>query len=367
MAKLLTPKLLLRGFEIFLVVSLAGFALTLLYGDNFGAFIRSVGRVHWGWVLMGLVLASMDWVGGGLRLWVLAREVTPRPSLKGLILAGGMGAWAAYVTPFNSGSGPMIMYTMRRYGVPLPVAVTTTLMSFVATVAFFALAGPAAILAGAGKALGAHGVVLGLSLYDLFLGSLGIFAALGVVLVAVMIFPRLVRDGVHRLAGWLGRRSRRLAGKVEALQGGIDQAHESMVAFNTPRGWLALFWATILSGPSHANKLLAGYVTLRALGIEVNFVDVLLLQTLITFLLYFAPTPGGAGIAELTSAGVMSIYLPRELTPIYILLWRMILSYFTIGFGFLVFSHWVRQGLKGIAVGDEASPVEAVAREPVGT
>ena len=43
----------------------------------------------------------------------------------------------------------------------------------------------------------------------------------------------------------------------------------------------------------------------------------------------------------------MSVYVPRELTPIYILIWRLILSYFTLGFGFLVFSGWVRRGLKG--------------------
>ena len=52
-----------------------------------------------------------------------------------MILAGGMGAWAGYITPLNSGAGPMTMYTMRRYGVPLPVAVTSTFMSFVATIA----------------------------------------------------------------------------------------------------------------------------------------------------------------------------------------------------------------------------------------
>ena len=104
-----------------------------------------------------------------------------------------------------------------------------------------------------------------------------------------------------------------------------------MVAFNSPRGWLALFWATLLSAPSHANKLLAGYVALRALGIHANFVDILLVQTLVMFLLYFAPTPGASGIGEVLSAAVMSLYVPRELTPIYILIWRLILTYFTLG------------------------------------
>jgi uncharacterized protein (TIRG00374 family) len=356
MPRLLTPKLLLRGFEVFAVASLVGFGLTLLYGNDLPAFLRALGQLRWIWVLAGLGLASMDWIAGGLRLWVVARHVFPRPPLKGLILAGGMGAWAAYITPLNSGAGPMTMYTMRRYGVPLPVAVTSTFMSFVATILFFAIAGPLAVLFGAGRSLGQRGDVLGLSLYDLFLGSLVIVAGIGVLMAGVLFFPRLVRDLIHRAAVAIGRRSQRVGTRLEKLQVGIDQAHESVVAFNSPRGWLALFWATILSGPSHANKLLAGYVALRALGIHTNFVDILLIQTLIMFLLYFAPTPGASGVGEVLSAAVMSSYVPRELTPIYILIWRLTLSYFTIGFGFLVFSTWVRRGLRGVAEPGLAEP-----------
>ena len=66
-------------------------------------------------------------------------------------------------------------------------------------------------------------------------------------------------------------------------------------------------------------KLLAGYVALRVIGIEAHFVDVLLVQTLITFLLYFAPTPGASGIAEVLSAIVMTAYVPAAMTPLYTL------------------------------------------------
>jgi hypothetical protein len=356
MSRLLTPKLLLRGFEVFIVASLVGFGITLLYGNDLPAFLAAVAQLHWVWVLAGVGLASLDWIGGGLRLWVVARHVYPNPPLKGMILAGGMGAWAAYITPLNSGAGPMTMYTMRRYGVPLPVAVTSTFMSFVSTILFFAIAGPLAVVFGAGRSLGQRGNVLGLSLFDLFLGSLTIIAAIGVLMALVLFFPRLVRDLISRAAEAIGRRSRRVAERLEKLQEGINQAHESVVAFNSPRGWLALFWATILSGPSHANKLLAGYVALRALGIHTNFVDILLVQTLVMFLLYFAPTPGASGVGEVLSAAVMSSYVPRELTPIYILIWRLTLSYFTIAFGFLVFSGWVRQGLKGVEQSGLAEP-----------
>jgi glycosyltransferase 2 family protein len=352
----LTPKFLLRGFEISVVASLAGFGATLIYGNDFQAFLAGIGRIRWAWLLVGMCLASLDWFGGGLRNWVVARHIHPHPSLKGMILAGGMGAWAGYITPLNSGAGPMTMYTMRRYGLPLPVAVTSTFISFVATILFFAIAGPLALVFGAGRSLGQRGNVLGLSLYDLFQGSLTIIAGIGVLMGIVIFFPRLVRDQIHRLAEWVGKRSRRVADRLERLRVGIDAAHASVIAFNSPRGWLAIFWATVLSAPSHANKLLAGYVALRALGLHANFVDILLVQTLVMFLLYFAPTPGASGIGEVLSAAVMSSYLPRELTPIYILIWRLILTYFTLAFGFLVFSTWVRRGLKDVGQGVVAEP-----------
>ncbi len=356
MPRLLTPRLLVRGFEVSVLASLVGFGITLLYGNDLHAFLAGVGRIRWGWVAAGIGLASLDWIGGGLRLWICARHVFPNPSLKGSILAGGMGAWAGYITPLNSGAGPMTMYTLRRYGIPLPVAVTSTFMSFVATVLFFAIAGPLAVVFGAGRSLGQRGNVLGLSLFDLFLGSLTIVAGIGLLMAMVIFFPRMVRDLIHRLAEAIGRRSRRVADQLERLQKGIDEAHASVVAFNSPRGWLALFWSTILSAPSHANKLLAGYVALRALDLHANFVDILLLQTLVMFLLYFAPTPGASGIGEVLSAAVMSSYVPRGLTPIYILIWRLTLTYYTLGFGFLVFSGWVRQGLKSIDRGPVAEP-----------
>jgi uncharacterized protein (TIRG00374 family) len=349
MSKLLTPKVLRRGFGLFALVSLISFGVLLFYGRDTSAFLSAIPRIHWGWVIAGIGLASLDWFGGGLRLWVLAREIHPNPPLKGMILAGGMSAWASYLTPLQSGAAPMMIYTMKRYGVPVPVGFTSTLMSFIATVAFFAIAGPLAIVFGAGRSLGRHGVALGISLYDLFLGSLSVFAGLGVLLLAVILFPRFVRDLVRRAAKALGRRSVKVQNRLEALERGIDQTHAAVERFNSPRGWLALLNAIILSGPSHANKLLAGYIALRALGIEAQFVDVLLLQTFITFLLYFAPTPGASGIAEFLSAAVMSIYVPRELTPLYTMLWRLVLSWYTIAFGAFVFWSWVQKGLKGIA------------------
>ncbi|HEY3933159.1 MAG TPA: lysylphosphatidylglycerol synthase transmembrane domain-containing protein [Gemmatimonadales bacterium] len=349
---MITPARLRQGFALFVLISVIAYAAVLLYGHDTHGFVVSLSRLHWRWVLAGVGLASMDWFGGGLRLWVLAREVHPKPQLKGMFIAGGMGAWGSYVTPGQAGASPIMIYAMKRTGIPVPKAMTTTLMSFIATVAFFAIAGRLALWFGAGESLSKYGDLLGLNLLDLFKWSNLAFAILGVLLLLVMLVPKLVSAGVHRAATALGQRSRRVARRLDNLRAGIDQAHESMQRFNSPRGWLALFWATVLSGPSHANKLLAGYVACRAIGIHVQFFDILLLQTFITSALYFAPTPGGSGFAEFLSLAVMAPYLPRELTPVYTLVWRSILTWFTIAAGFIVFSAWVRRGLKEIEVPD---------------
>jgi len=352
MAGLLTPARLRQGFALFVLISVIAYSGVLLYGHDTAGFIASLSQLRWRWLLVGAAVASMDWIGGGLRLWVLAREVHPNPPIKGMIIAGGMGAWGSYITPFQAGASPMMIYAMKRVGIPLPKAMTITLMSFIATVAFFAIAGPTALVLGAGKSLAAHGHFLGLSLLDLFKTSMGIFVALGLLLLLVMVAPKLVSAFVHRIATALGKRSTRVAARLEHVRAGIDQAHESMQIFNSPRGWLALVWATILSGPSHANKLLAGYVALRAIGIHVQFVDVLLVQTFITFMLYFAPTPGGSGFAEGLSTLTMSMYVTPVMIPIYTLVWRFVLIWFTVVVGFVVFSTWMRRGLKAIEVPD---------------
>ncbi|HXQ30087.1 MAG TPA: lysylphosphatidylglycerol synthase transmembrane domain-containing protein [Gemmatimonadales bacterium] len=345
----LTPRVLRRGLELFAVTSLAGVALGLvIYGHDLKAIAHALLTLQGEWLLVGLGLASMDWLGGGTRLWVVTRHLHPGVRWRDMIVAGGMSAWGAYLTPFQTGAGPMMIWTMRRGGVRLPEAMTSTFMTFVATVAFFAIAGPLAIYFGAGKSLAQHNIVLGISYYGLFRASLTLFGILGVLMLVALLFPLWLRGLLHGVATRLERRSHRVAARVERLREGIDRAHECIVAFRSPRGWFALGWAVILSAPSHANKLLAGYAALRALGIEANFFDILLLQTFITFLLYFAPTPGASGLAELLSGAVMSIYVPRPLVPSYTLLWRFINSYATVAVGSLIFGRWIRRGLVGL-------------------
>jgi uncharacterized protein (TIRG00374 family) len=343
MAKKLAPQLMRRGLEIFAVISLIVFVAVLFYGNNLGQFVSAMANLHWGWVLLGVVVASMDWFAGGLRLYVLARHVYPATSIKGAILSAGLNAYAMMLTPSQAGGGPLGIYTLKRYGTPIPEGMVATFMSFVATILFFAAAGPTVVFLGAGATLEEHGILGFATLNDLFRLSLGGFIVVGAVLLALIIFPGVARRLARRMVGWLERRGNpRLAHRISGLNDGIDRAHGAMVGYFRGRGWISLAGGVLLTGPTLANKLLAGYIVLRALDIPAPFVDVVMLQTLIIFLLYFAPTPGGSGLAEVLSGGVMSIFVPRELTPSYILLWRIYVAYLTVGAGSFVFWRWLK-------------------------
>jgi len=351
-ALILSPRLLRRGLEIFAVISMLGVGGLLLYGNNLNTFSEAMLSLRVGWLLLGVVLASMDWVGGGLRIWVLVRRLHPEVTLKGAIIAGGLNTWAGYLTPAQTGGGPMMIYALKRDGVPLPKAMIATLMSFVATIVFFAILGPLTFVLGAGRSLERYGILgKSVTLLDLYRLSLGTFITIGLGIIFLFVFPGSVRGLMRWLAGWLARRGKHVwAARVESAGAGIDHAHESLLAFLTPRGWLALGLAVVLTGLAMANRLLAGFVVLRMLGIRAQFVDVALLQTLIAFLLYFAPTPGGSGLAEILSAAVMSIYVPRALTPSYILLWRVITSYLTVALGSFIFWRWLKVAEENLSV-----------------
>src|SRR5947207_15054985 len=104
MALALTPRLLRRSLELFAIISLAGVAVVLaVYGENIQAVARALLHLHWGWMVGGLGLASMDWFGGGTRLWVVARHVHPGVRLRAVLIAGGLTARAASPPPFHPG------------------------------------------------------------------------------------------------------------------------------------------------------------------------------------------------------------------------------------------------------------------------
>ena len=90
---------------------------------------------------------------------------------------------------------------------------------------------------------------------------------------------------------------------------------------------LILLVSFLLTIAIYFNKYLIAYVILKGLGLEVSFMQVMYLQIIQFFILYFSPTPGASGIAEISSVSLMSTIIPTGYLPIFAVLWRFFTTY----------------------------------------
>ncbi len=75
---------------------------------------------------------------------------------------------------------------------------------------------------------------------------------------------------------------------------------------------------------------------LLAMGIQLDYALIMIIQVLIFFVLPFLPTPGGSGVAELGFASLFSFFVPENLLGIYVGGWRLFTFYINIIIGALL-------------------------------
>ncbi len=72
---------------------------------------------------------------------------------------------------------------------------------------------------------------------------------------------------------------------------------------------------------------------LSGFGIKFQLIKTIGIQFLLKSFLYFAPTPGGSGINEFSYMGFFSLYVPKYLVGVAVLMWRALAYYVSVIFG----------------------------------
>lgn len=86
---------------------------------------------------------------------------------------------------------------------------------------------------------------------------------------------------------------------------------------------LALFWLFL----SFIVEFFIAIAILEGFGFHPSIIKCLAIQCLIRPIIYFAPTPGGAGFWEFTYLGLFSMFMPHHMIGIAVLLWRILITY----------------------------------------
>lgn len=262
-------------------------------------------RVESVWPLLAALGASVaSWWLQAVIYAVLARPRLKRPRVGGMFRVEMAGLFVALISPFRGAELPYKAYLLKRLGLSAGegtnVIATRVLLDAVVLT-------PAALVA--------------LALYystlpeardpNLLLASLAAAAILAAV-------AFLARWGMRRSAGkkesrpggpgWWAKAAKKVSGFLSFLR----DARGSFASYWRPGHRTTLVHAVALAVAYWAFRLCAGPLALMAVGWSGDWVPVIVAQLLlVSFVLPFAPTPGGGGVRELGLAALLSGYVPE--------------------------------------------------------
>ncbi len=323
------------GATVLVVATLLGFGALFLITHDLRGSLSGFRHFDIRWAIPALALASMDWFGSGVRIWLLTRPLGIRLPYLTCARIGGVSAALAYLTPSGTGGGPALLYGLVRSGVSLGRTVATNFASVLVNLTFLSLAGFFAWFFGASGAIeDVRLPVADLSAARLFEWSALGFASVGIIVILLAAAPRWPRIILLRLFG----PTRRIRKILRALQ----ELHGSMIIY-ARKGKLALLLAVLSNVLQFGSRFVLGWVVLRGFGIEAGFWNVVTLHIMLQFLLYFMPTPSGSGVGEMLAPALMAPFLDDRLLVAYTAVWRFFLNYLTIFIGGTLLVRWISE------------------------
>lgn len=332
-------KTIRRGLNIFFGLSIACLVLIFVFTGS-AQTIAAFESVQPWFLVIAVALTIADLLGGGLRMWVLTRGL-PKPLSYASSLRAGLASIAmGAVTPSQAGGGPAMVFILYRKGLTFAESMSAGLMSFVVTVVFYLVSAVVIIVLGVGDAV-EESRIGGLFRYGLI-----IFVAIGATFIVFTIWPRLLRRLLEILFNFMSRfRSKhylRPEGRARAFLRMVEEFHDVNQSYLRHR-FPELVGAMLVTAAIFTSKCFIAYFIVRGLGVEAGAWEVVSTQVLILLAVYFFPTPGGTGAAEIGAAVLMANIVPRELLPVYVVLWRVILMYVAVIAGSIVMIQEVGQ------------------------
>jgi uncharacterized protein (TIRG00374 family) len=326
---------LVWGTALFMVLT-AG-----IFGYLFATMDGSAGptwsSLQWEWGLLLLLALPLDPGATSARMWAVCRVLAPDVSYWTCFKADCANFAMSTITPGQSGGGVAQVYMLNREGVPTGTAWTLSMISFLGTLVGLAIIGLYALL------VTKHPIVTG----TLFTAAVWT-VAVAVALMGIFAYlPGLIRVPTGMLSRALARLTRRTHRLEDWHPPGssdgapVDRMGRFATTFvnvlytysnDIPRflknGKLAFLGVIAGTLGFLVARGLVAYCCLRFLGLDGGLVEVMGIQMALTFVVYFSPTPGGAGVAESVSLIVMAAFVPDGFAAYYNLLWRFATIYF---------------------------------------
>jgi glycosyltransferase 2 family protein len=336
---------LLAGGLGFLVLTVGVFWWLFTRASS-GHAAPGLADLRWGYFLLLLLVLPVESVTSAARIWLICRVLHPGVSFWTCLQSEFANVAIAILTPSQSGGGPgQISMLNRGGGVSVGTGLTATLLSFMGTMVGLLLMGLYSLLV---SGIGASGF--------LFLAPVWTLTAIAAALLLGATWPDLCRIGLAALSrtvwrvlrrpgtvtDWWPPRAARTGPAVDRMDATTARLVDFLYTYRDDVGRFlrhgkACFVAVCLLSVSFLlARALMPYLCARFLGVETGTLrQIVEAQMALIFLVFFAPTPGGAGIAEGASLSIMAHIVPPGIAPHYNLLWRFSTTYLAALAGFL--------------------------------
>jgi len=315
-----------RGIVAFIGLSIVGL-IVVVYRSSLAETLEHLRGFDRRWLAAAAGLFVLDFLMAGTRIYLFARRVKPDISYWACVRSCFVNVFVGGVTPSQTGGGPAQIWVMHREGLSL---IDSTVVCFVG-----GFLGTAFVLLLCAIFFGlfyqVEGAAVGLKVFSTV--SLLLFSLVVVLVMLSLLSPNRFKRLVGAVTSRLPRLRRSLEkrGWLDRVYDTVDRYHELMRGFIVhSQGRFAV--VVVLSALIYFNKFAVAWVVLRGLGLEAPFWDVIYMQVVLILIFYFSPTPGASGLAEVSTAAVMSVVVPTPYQAVFIVLWR----FFTLVAGMLV-------------------------------
>ena len=321
-----------KSFSIFVAIVLISIVGVLFFSIDSATFdlLKEADRTL---LALAALLVVLGWSLDALKFICLSRSAGEKLTFRQTISVVWINYFGCAITPMQSGGGPFQIYFLYRNGVSVGKSVAITLVRTLQVLFLLALVLPFALIAEP-EFLVKHTVLQYFVIYVIAFISLTAFF-----LMVSFIRPQWIK----RWSNWLMVKMqklgvikpKRLLRAVRWVNHEIDSYSANIRLFlTTGRTW---FIVSMFVAVAHLVVYLSIMPCLiMALGFDVQYMQCMLAESLLIFLLYFVPTPGASGAAEGGATAVFALFVPWNLAGVMAVAWRVLSEYTGVALGTVI-------------------------------
>jgi uncharacterized protein (TIRG00374 family) len=272
------------------------------------------------------------YLSDGLRLYFVLRALDVTVRFRKLLPLVFINILFSNVTPLASGGGVAQVWYLDKIGVPVGTAAAATSIRTILAMSLIFVAAPLFQTLHPNREIAGMAAMAAQTITALVLLYL---AGFGILLIRPFWLVRIVEAGLKglRIIGALkADRELRWINAIRRETSAFSHGFREFLNARAVYSFAAIFWTvafllTLLSLPA---------LLMTLLGYDINWITAIGAMAGVTFLMYFAPTPGGAGFAELAFAGLMTNQISSNDLLFVIIAWRFLTSYMGMAIGVVV-------------------------------